>query len=221
MNPLLCPPTEKARLEARNGLEQLALIEHLVVDRGCSDLRESHVMELQQLAVEGIYPCAGTYRDARFKVSIEGSPHQLPEAARVPLLVKDAIELINNSESFSSLDRAAYALWRFNWIHPFRGGNGRTSRAIAYLILCMDEGRMWPGPKTMPSLIYDHRRAYIDALQAVDANEKGSPDNLSNVEPMSNFLREMLIEQMASAIDESSNKGRKSSGRSKIKPVAG
>ena len=142
MNPLLCPPTEKARLEARNGLEQLALIEHLVVDRGCSDLRESHVMELQQLAVEGIYPCAGTYRDARFKVSIEGSPHQLPEAARVPLLVKDAIELINNSESFSSLDRAAYALWRFNWIHPFRGGNGRTSRAIAYLILCMDEGQI-------------------------------------------------------------------------------
>jgi fido (protein-threonine AMPylation protein) len=24
------------------------------------------------------------------------------------------------------VERAAYALWRLNWIHPFAGGNGRT-----------------------------------------------------------------------------------------------
>lgn len=213
VDPLLCHPHDKARLEAKNGLAQLALIEQLVVDTRCSVLRESHVLQLQQLAIEGIYPCGGTYRDARFRVSIEGSPHQLPEAARVPLLVRDAIALINDTESFSSLDRAAYALWRFNWIHPFRGGNGRTSRAIAYLILCMDEGRMWPGTKTMPSLIYDHRRAYIQALQAVDANEKAAPYSPANIEPMASFLRDRLIEQMASAIDEANNKGRKSGGR--------
>ena len=135
-----------------------------------------------------------------------------------PLLVRDAIELINGSEDFSSLDRAAYALWRFNWIHPFMGGNGRTSRAIAYLILCVDLGGMWPGTKAMPSLIYEHRADYIKALRAVDENEKNSPHESANIAPMSDFLREMLIEQMASAIDDSSNKGRKS-GKVKSKPA--
>lgn len=219
MDPLLCAPAVKVNLEARNGSTQLEFIEHLVIEQRCSTLRGSQVLELHKLAIEDIYPCGATYRDARFRVSIEGSPHQLPEAARVPLLVRDAIDTINNTSTFSSLDRAAYALWRFNWIHPFRGGNGRTSRAIAYLILCMDSGRMWPGTTTVPSLIYNHRQEYIQALQAVDANEKGSPDDPANIAPMTNFLRERLIEQLAAAIDESGSKGRTSGGKPKSRPA--
>lgn len=207
MDPLLCLPDDKERREAENGIVQIEYIEHLVADQQLTKLRESHVLELQSMAIDGIYPCGGSYRDARSTVIISGSKHELPEAARVPFLVQDAIELINENNEFSSLDRAAYALWRFNWIHPFRGGNGRTSRAIAYLILCMDAGRMWPGTKTMPSLIYQYRSDYIKALQAVDAKERETPGAPGNVEPMSIFLRDRLIEQMASAIDESSSKG--------------
>lgn len=220
MLPLLCLPACKNDLEAENGTVQLDLIEHLVTTQPGSKLRESHILELQKLAIENIYPCGGTYRDARFRVSIEGSPHQLPEAARVPLLVRDAIDTINNTSTLSSLDRAAYALWRFNWIHPFRGGNGRTSRAIAYLILCMDSGRMWPGTTTVPSLIYNHREEYIQALQAVDANEKGSPDDPANIEPMTNFLRARLIEQVAAAIDESGSKGKASGEKPMRRPAS-
>jgi fido (protein-threonine AMPylation protein) len=31
---------------------------------------------------------------------------------------------------------SAFVLWRLNWIHPFDDGNGRTARALAYLVAC-------------------------------------------------------------------------------------
>lgn len=68
--PLLCPFERKAELEARNGAEQLAYIVDLL-DRGAKQLRESHVLGLQAIAVRDIYPCAGSYRHAR----ILDTPH--------------------------------------------------------------------------------------------------------------------------------------------------
>lgn len=29
----------------------------------------------------------------------------------------------------------AYVLWKLNWIHPFADGNGRTARAVAYVVM--------------------------------------------------------------------------------------
>lgn len=168
-SPLLCSPEDKARIENENAVDQLDLISCLVHDYEIDELRESHVLELQKLAIQNIYPCGGTYRDARVAVHIANSPHELPEPALVPSLVREAVDWINQEKSRSPLERAAYALWRFNWIHPFRGGNGRTSRAVAYLIVCMSERTMLPGSPMMPDIIYDRRDEYIRALQAVDA----------------------------------------------------
>lgn len=163
--PLLCAPDAKATLEARNGVEQLDYITELV-EVGARELRESHVLELQSIAIRNVYPCGGKYRTALHNVFIAKSPHRLPEAAFVPSLVRDAVDWINRQRGQrSALERAAFALWRFNWIHPFAGGNGRTSRALAYLVVCMDAGRMLPGVPSMPSLIYEHRDDYLLALQ--------------------------------------------------------
>ena len=204
--PLLCSPDEKAELEARNGVEQLDYITDLV-ESGAVQLRESHVLGLQAIAVRDVYPCAGRYRDATKDVFIQNSKHRVPHCALVPSLVRDAIEWVNRQTHRSALERAAYAQWRFNWIHPFAGGNGRTSRALTYLIVCMNEGRMLPGVPTMPSLIYDHRDEYIRALQTVDesqrlADAEGTPEHF--IQPdftvMVDFLRQMLMKQFASAI---------------------
>ena len=35
----------------------------------------------------------------------------------------------------SSIHFGAYLMWRVNWVHPFFGGNGRTSRAVAYMVM--------------------------------------------------------------------------------------
>jgi Fic family protein len=200
--PLLCDPSEKAQLEGANGLAQVEYIDELI-SREVHDLRESHVRELHRLAVEGIYPCGAKYRDARMQVRIQNSPHEIPAPAFVPALVVEAIEWINHQKGqLSPLDRAAYALWRFNWIHPFSGGNGRTSRGIAYLIICMDNNAMLPGKPNMPTLIYDNRDEYIVAFRAVDAAEAAGKTDLS---AMSGFLRRMLTMQLACAIDRLSS----------------
>jgi hypothetical protein len=49
---LLCPPDEKAEREAANGVEQLDYLTDLVVgDRAITQIRESHLLDLQKLAV--------------------------------------------------------------------------------------------------------------------------------------------------------------------------
>ncbi len=197
--PLLCDPADKARLEVRNGAEQLEYISQLV-EGGSTQLRESHIRQLQEIAIRDIYPCGGRYRDARKRVAISNSPHVLPEAVFVPALVQEAVAFINDHEGKSAIDRAAYALWRINWIHPFAGGNGRTSRAVAYLIICMDSGYMLPGVPTMPSLIYDHRRQYVAALRETDDLAKAN-DGAVDLTPMSTFLRKMVVRQLASVVD--------------------
>lgn len=204
-SPLLCRPEDKARQENENAVDQLDLISHLVNDYQIDEIRESHILQLQSLAIQNIYPCGGTYRDARVAVKIANSPHQIPEPALVRSLVAEAIDWINAKKDVCSpLDRAAYALWRFNWIHSFRGGNGRTSRAIAYLIICMSERCMLPGTPVMPDLIYDRRDKYIEALQAVDASAVTSPET-PDFSAMSSFLRDVITTQLASVISRLSH----------------
>jgi Fic family protein len=201
-SPLLCDPSQKEDLEARNGAVQLQYIAEKI-KLGVKSIRESHILELQSIAIEDIYPCGGTYRDVVRNAYIDGSEHRLPEPALVPSLVRDAIEWINdeqNERNYSALDRAAYALWRFNWIHPFRGGNGRTSRTIAYIILCIDYGDMLPGKVTIPTFIKRERDEYIRALRLVDKSELANPSKL-DITPMSAFLERMLAKQLATIID--------------------
>lgn len=202
----LCESSRKAALELRNGVEQLDYVTELV-ESGATELRESHVLGLHEIAVRDIYSCGGKYRDTTKEVFIQNSKHQVPECALVPLHVRDAIAWVNRQCGRSALERAAFAQWRFNWIHPFAGGNGRTSRAITYLIVCMSEGRMLPGERTMPTFIYEHRDEYLKALAAVDesqrlADAQSTEDHLiePNFSVMVEFLEKMLMKQLASAI---------------------
>jgi Fic family protein len=200
---LLCPQAEKAQREAANGLEQVEYIAELV-DRGVAEVRESHLLELHRLAVLDIYPCAGSFRT--MPVRITNSPHTPPQEYFVRQLSVDALDWINNQRGqVSALERAAYALWRFNWIHPFAGGNGRTSRALAYLIICAEDGAMMPGKPTLPALIYEARHEYVMALRAADAAEAASVPDFS---VMTEFLKDKLMHQMAAAINRLSRPGR-------------
>lgn len=55
--------------------------------------------------------------------------------------------------SGDALDAAAYALWRINWIHPFRNGNGRTARSFSYACLSLHLGAVLPGAPTVIDLM--------------------------------------------------------------------
>jgi len=203
---LQCDLDAKAAIEAANGLVQIDYLTELVVKRQQRDLRESHILELQGMAIAGLYPCGGTYRNARDVVTISHSLHVPPEPAFVPSLVAEMVDWLANARAsgVSTLDRAAYALWRLNWIHPFRGGNGRTSRAIAYLVLSMDVGLMLPGTPSLPTLIYENRDAYVEALRDADQSVRaGAPDPVLTT--MNSYLHELVVRQLATVVDRLSS----------------
>jgi Fic family protein len=232
-DPLLCSVADKPRLEVANTVAQLAYIEELV-DNGVVQLREGHVHTFHKLAVDGIFPCGGAYRTWTLSAELRGSKHIPPEPARVPGLVLDALDRINTdlararamerAHGFASaLQIAAYALWRFNWIHPFAGGNGRTSRSLAYLVLCIDFGTVIPGAPTWPTRIARRVHGYERALRVADAAELRGTEDLS---AMTRLVTETAMAQVRSIIKDLTRRirarraRRRSAGRSDKKRAA-
>lgn len=206
-SPLLCRPEEKAELEARNTLNQLEFLTDLV-HRGATEVRESHVRELQRIAVQDVYPCGGQYRDARFQLKISDSTLRPPEPAMLRGLMAEFLDNCNDRSAPANV-RMAYALWRFNWIHPFPGGNGRTARALSYLIFCMDMKQMPPGDITIPALIASDRNGYIAALRAVDERYESTGDSevrlvhrVDVLAPMVRYLDEKIEAQLLSGLEQ-------------------
>lgn len=199
-SPLLCASEDKPKLEARNGVEQLDYISYLINDLHIVELRESHVQEFHEIAIRNIYPCGAQYRTARHNVFISGSHHHVPQPALVPSLVRDMVDLLNaqRSSGVAATDRAAFALWRTNWIHPFAGGNGRTARAFCYLVLCIDLEMVPPGRPSLPTVIYENRKAYVKALHAADVSlaRRGKAD----LKKMKRVVDDGMTRQLANAI---------------------
>ena len=85
-------------------------------------------------------------------------------------------------------------MWRVNWIHPFFGGNGRTARALAYLVLCARLGFPLPGTKTIPDLIVEDRQPYYQALRSAD---EAWEDRTVDVSMMESLMSSLLARQLA------------------------
>lgn len=95
----------------------------------------------------------------------------------------------------NAIQIAAFCLWRINWIHPFKNGNGRTARAFAYTCLCLKFGFLLPGTMTVIDLIMANRGDYQQALAHADRTHSGSQVDLG---PMEAFVERLLIEQLSS-----------------------
>ncbi|MDZ4798664.1 MAG: Fic family protein [Bryobacteraceae bacterium] len=195
-------PEEKAALEARNGLIQFDEVLKMVDDsqRVEFKLRPSIIQKLQRLAIKDIYTCAGNFRTG--PVHIKGTTHQPPEPESVSEHVEEMCEYVNghwSNHATSALHLSAYLMWRVNWIHPFSGGNGRTSRAVSYLVLCARLGYRLPGIDTIPEQIVANREPYYKALDAADA---AWGDKRVDVRAMEQLMAEMLANQLSSVIDK-------------------
>jgi len=185
---------EKAALEARNGLLQFDEVLRLVEQAsksGSFKLRPSTMQGLHRIAIHDIYSCAGNYRT--HEVTIRGTTHEPPPWSDVAALVEEACEYVGTNWGKSAIHLAAYLMWRINWIHPFSGGNGRTSRAVSYLVLCVRLGYRLPGTLSIPEQIVANREPYYKALDASDeAWARGQLD----VSAMEELLEMMLAKQL-------------------------
>lgn len=204
---IITDSAELARREAENGLLQfdavIGLIEQHTTDKRPFKLRASLILTLNREALRGIHSYAGNYRPA--DVEIQGSKHQPPSAHLVPELLEELCDYVNNNwESASALHLAAYVMWRLNWIHPFADGNGRTSRAVSYLVLCIKLGQRLSGIRTIPDLIAENKHPYYDALEAADA--AWSEHQQVNLTSLETLLQHLLAAQLLSIIEKAQGK---------------
>lgn len=110
-------------------------------------------------------------------------------------------EYVNKNWSLSGDDLsdgihlASYLMWRLNWIDPFRDGNGRTSRAVSYLVLTIRLGQVLRGEPTIPDQIVDNKAPYYKALDDADAAwSKGALD----LTTMEQLIERLLEKQLSS-----------------------
>jgi Fic family protein len=185
---------EKLQLETRNGAIQFLAVLHYAGEwkEPGSSLTPELLREFQRLAINQIYTCAGVFRDG--PVRIQGVQHQPPPHGDVPQLVDEMCGYVNGNWDKPAIHLSAYLMWRINWIHPFFGGNGRTARATAYLIMCARLGFTLPGTQTIPDLIVADRDPYYHALRGSDdAWENGSLDLTEMESLMSSLLAKQLV----------------------------
>jgi Fic family protein len=160
----------RARLEAENGLRQFDRLAEMIDDgvKGRFRLRPSQLLELNRVAVEGLIETPGQIRD--FPIEISGTTHLPPNHQLVPGFVDEMCDYVNDNWSTRTPNHlASYVMWRLNWIHPFRDGNGRTSRAASYMILCIRLGFRLPGTPTIPERIAADKNPYYSALDSADS----------------------------------------------------
>jgi fido (protein-threonine AMPylation protein) len=119
---LLCSPDEKANREIAN---QANVIDYLAdfVQKRRTRITEADVLQIHALTIDGIYPCAGNYRNVTMQVEITDTDHKPSQASQVKIDTRDMLEwLYNGGRDFSPVYRAAYVMWKINAIHPFNGG---------------------------------------------------------------------------------------------------
>ena len=196
--PLIVDPDERAAREVENGFRQLRRVEEAIEYFRDPErpfrLRPSLIMGLHREALDGISSFAGNTRPG--PVEIQNSKHVPPPAFLVQELVEDMCDYVNtNWESASPIHLSAYVMWRLNWIHPFDDGNGRTSRAVSYLVLCVKLGGSLPGLKTVPDYIVDNREPYYEAIEAADEAAK---QERVDVTAMEGLLDQLLQQQLDS-----------------------
>jgi Fic family protein len=201
---LITDPDLRAAQEGLNGIKQfdavVAMVETFLSPDRPFKFRPSHLLHLHREALQGISIYAGTWRPAQ--IEIGGSKHQPVGAHLVPEMIEEMCDYVNSSwQVESAIHLSAYVMWRLNWIHPFTDGNGRTSRAASYLVLCLKTGYLLPGKLTIPDQISEDRSPYYKALEAADSHlrDTHSIDLREMEELLSTLLARQLYQVMKDA----------------------
>jgi Fic family protein len=197
---LITDPELIARREAENGFRQfnaaIEQVEYWLHPERPFRLRPSAILELNRIALDGINRDAGRYRPS--DVEIKGSKHRPVAALRVPGLVEELCDYVNDHWDRSPIYLASYVMWRLNWIHPFVDGNGRTTRVVSFVVLCAKLGYRVPGTNTIPEQISQNKDPYYDALEQADlAFERNQQVDVSAMEKL---LGDLLAKQLAGVI---------------------
>jgi Fic family protein len=160
---------------------------------------EAALCELHHSGTLFLLAKPGTYRNMEVHVRDKDGniTYQAPPWQAVPGLMQHFFrDLSSVWTSGDALDAASYSLWRINWVHPFRNGNGRTARAFAYACLSIKLDAVLPGRITVIDQITADRDRYNAVLKEADLSFERTL--IPDLKPMKEFLHELLQKQIDS-----------------------
>ena len=115
----------------------------------------------------------GKFRDTRVFIGnlhTQEINYMPPDAYKVPGLVDDLLDWLNNSaDEMYPVIIAGILHYELVRIHPFVDGNGRTSRLMATLILSVHKFNI-NNYFTLDEYYNQDRQVYVDALNSADKN---------------------------------------------------
>ena len=152
---------EREILEVKNALRTYELYPSLKA------FSEKDLLKAHAVMMQGIIPDAGRYRNCNEGV-FKGRKcvHFAPPPNMVPISMKNLFSWLKNSKDHW-LVRSCVFHYEFEFIHPFRDGNGRIGRLWQSLIL----GKWNPLFAHLPveNLVYANQHAYYNAINASSA----------------------------------------------------
>lgn len=95
--------------------------------------------------------------------------HKAPDYAAVPALMADLVSFIGESE-LPPIIKACVAHFYFVYVHPFVDGNGRTARALSYMML-LQAGYDFFRYFSISSVIAEERGKYYRAIKSVEEDD--------------------------------------------------
>lgn len=158
----------KDQLEAVNHSKALDYINALAKQiKGHQFITEEHILNIHKIILTGIEDnWAGKYRQT--EVFIRGSNIDLPSPYGVPDLMKKFIKWLESQQEEHPVKIAENAHFKFESIHPFVDGNGRTGRLLMNLILLLNGY-----PKTI--IAAEERTEYLNSLNLAQTQDNFAP----------------------------------------------
>ncbi|TAH63663.1 MAG: Fic family protein [Gottschalkiaceae bacterium] len=181
----------KDHLEAVGHKDAFYYVEELVKDK--IDISEKVIKDIHTLVLMDKPQHRGIYR--RIPVTILGAVHEPPQPYLVPVLMEQLINEYNNEmKNLHTIERVSLFHLKFEGIHPFIDGNGRTGRLLLNLEL-MKEG--YPPI----NIKFKDRRKYYDCFSDYHT-KNGDPSMLTSM--MAKYVEEEL-EKYISVLEIANN----------------
>lgn len=159
-------------------------------------LTEAKIKRLHAICMTDLLSDAGEYRKS--EVTLTNKPHIFPTWAEVPALMREFCQFVGIEwDKRDMVWMSAFCLWRINWIHPFRNGNGRTARELSYLVLSVKFGGIIPKKNSIIEQIMAQKPLFEQILVGCDTAFAQTRNYDVAVVPMVGFLADLFKKQLA------------------------
>ena len=160
-------PRNKSEQMVKNNYDALTyVLEHLE-----DEISEETILQIAQIVTRSAAEVHVTgYRDgAVYVTGREGVVYTPPQADAVPEMMRSLVEFVQKSE-LHPLMKACIAHFYFVYVHPFGDGNGRTARALSYMML-LQSGYDFFRYFSISGIVAEERGKYYRSMRNVEDSD--------------------------------------------------